>query len=305
MAGDRQTNATEAAAATLLMPWCLGVPINRFTAKSPEMLFSDFLLPHVPESKAPFLLVDVGANRGQFALSVVAAGHRSIAFEPSPAACATLKAAVNAAQNRSALSAGGRQRRRRPMGRKAPRSGQGRVDVHCAAVGARPGSVKFSTTERTTTSAHVSATGEAVPVVRLDDVVGGDERGFYLKTDTQGFEGEVLQGADRLLRTAAPRVMLIELSPGTLEQHGSSVRKLIAQVTSYGYDCTFGMFFSAAKKKTRGGRETITSTLVPVPRQLEGKAEVSVEDMEAMLKHMPRTKMGGWTDLLCWAPMLQ
>ena len=63
VADDRQTNATAAAAATLLMPWCLGVPINRFTAKSPEMLFSDFLLPHVPESKAPFLLVDVGANR--------------------------------------------------------------------------------------------------------------------------------------------------------------------------------------------------------------------------------------------------
>jgi hypothetical protein len=146
--------------------------------------------------------------------------------------------------------------------------------------------------------------GESVPVVRLDDIVDVRERGFYLKTDTEGFESEVLRGADRLLRSCAPRMLLIELAPATLELHGSSVQKLIMQVTSYGYDCTFGSFFSAYRRKKTAGKGEVGFTRVPVPRMLEGKAEVTIDEMAALLARWPGTHMPGWTDLLCWAPHL-
>lgn len=264
--------------------------MDRETARSPERLFERFLLPRVPRAKAPLLLVDVGANRGQFAISVVAAGHRSIAFEPSPATCAELKRAV--ADEKRAVS---------ELGREASRAC---VDVHCVVVGAEAGFVRFaSSASNASTSAHVSDTdGVSVPVVRLDDILASEERGFYLKTDTEGFEGEVLRGADQLLRSAAPRVLLVELAPATLEQHGSSVQTLIAQITSYGYDCTFGNFFSAYAATGPGSKVAFTS--VPIPRVLEGKAEVSVDEITALLARWPGTHMTAWTDLLCWAPTL-
>ena len=74
---------------SLLSPWLLGLP--QLTSSSPEYAFKHYLLPRVPGSQQPLLVVDVGANNGQFAVSIAKAHHRGLSFEPSPTTCAHLR----------------------------------------------------------------------------------------------------------------------------------------------------------------------------------------------------------------------
>ena len=130
----------------------------------------------------------MGANRGQFALSVVELGHRAYSFEPSLSTCAILKANIKKARRiwqRSKMAAGS-------------------VEVHCAAVGAIAGNVTFAQPRGAKSVSFHITRGDTpqfagnqthrVPIVRLDDIIH-EPRGSYLflKTDTEGFEAQVTQ----------------------------------------------------------------------------------------------------------------
>lgn len=153
-------------------------------------------------SQAIDLVVDVGANIGQYGLAMRGLGYqgRIVSFEPMQAAWAQLSAAMerDAAWDGFKLALG---------------EETGAVDLHIAA-----NSVSSSLLDmlpRHLQNAPRSAyTGlETVPLRRLDDVVdeqaiGGEN--IWLKLDVQGYERAVLIGAERLLQRS--RIVQLEMS---------------------------------------------------------------------------------------------
>jgi FkbM family methyltransferase len=151
------------------------------------------------------LLLDVGANRGQYALSLRASGYKGeiLSFEPLSKAHATLLA----------LS------KNDPHWTIADR----------VAVGDRSGEIEINLAHNSVSSSvlpmldsHITAAPrsryvgkEIVPLRRLDDLlestVGG--RKIFLKLDVQGFESYVLRGAEHILRTALALQLEMSLLP--------------------------------------------------------------------------------------------
>lgn len=131
-------------------------------------------------------VVDVGASRGQFA-SWIRDRHpdaRIVCFEPLAEAAGRIRAVVD-----------------------------GPVEVHVAAVGARPGRCTLHVSAAADSSSllpigrqarEFQGTAEAavreVPVTTLDEHLDADiARPALLKIDVQGYELEVLRGATRVL----------------------------------------------------------------------------------------------------------
>jgi FkbM family methyltransferase len=136
------------------------------------------------------LVLDVGANCGQFAAVLRGRGYRGriVSFEPVRAAFEVLQAAA---------------------------AGDGLWEVRREAVGDVTGRAHINVSQQSIFSSFVEQTSftkrhyaekaavthtEEVGIVRLDDVffaLGGDS--VFLKIDTQGFERQVLAGAGAAL----------------------------------------------------------------------------------------------------------
>jgi len=136
---------------------------------------------------------DVGANIGAYTLLALAAGARADAFEPVPAAFAALSDNVNL--NGAAH----------------------RVRAHNQAVGAQKGSLQM-TMDRDTMNRAVlaqaapSASVDSVEMTTLDEAFAGRAAPALLKIDVEGYESQVLRGADGLLADAALQAVILELN---------------------------------------------------------------------------------------------
>jgi FkbM family methyltransferase len=137
------------------------------------------------------LVLDVGANTGQFARHCRAAGYQGkiISFEPSAAAHAGLL--------QSAASD--------PLWQIADRmalgSVTGTVNINIAANSLSSSILPMLDTHLSAAPESRYLHTEAVPVRRLDDVLPLTDSGphIFLKLDVQGYEPQVLAGATRLL----------------------------------------------------------------------------------------------------------
>lgn len=146
-------------------------------------------------SRSASLILDVGANIGQFASAALKGLPTCsvISFEPVTNSFDQLK--LNASSNT-------------------------RWTVVNTAVGNASGTVEI-TSVGTSTMNHVRRSGEKVdeggtelvPIIRLDDYC--KEHGInsidVLKTDTEGFDAEVLRGAAELLSSKAIQSVFVEL----------------------------------------------------------------------------------------------
>jgi FkbM family methyltransferase len=151
------------------------------------------------------LLIDIGANRGQYALAQRASGYRGeiLSFEPLSTAHATLRALAS-------------------------------DDPHWTiadrvAVGDRSGEIAINLAQNSASSsvlpmldAHLAAAPHAryigkeiVPLRRLDDLLASAVAGrkIFLKLDVQGFERCVLIGAEHILRQALAVQLEMSLLP--------------------------------------------------------------------------------------------
>ena len=146
------------------------------------------------------LFVDVGANIGSY--TILAAGHVGasvISVEPVPKTFEHLKnnIAINQVGNK--------------------------VMMHNLALGNEKGQISFTATLDTMN--HVATETETntieVPVDTLDAIIENDKEPLLLKIDVEGFETNVLKGADQTLRKKNLKAIIIELN-------GSG--------TKYGYD---------------------------------------------------------------------
>ncbi|MEL7508631.1 MAG: FkbM family methyltransferase [Cyanobacteria bacterium J06554_1] len=149
------------------------------------------------------IVFDVGANRGQFASSLYSFGYQGhiVCFEPlSDAYQALIKAALQnphwKIHQRSAIG-----------------DFDGEVDINVASNSASSSVLPMLElhTRAEAKSAYVGT--EKVPIARLDsiasDYLSPDNR-LFIKIDTQGFESQVLDGANDTLKKA--KGLLCELS---------------------------------------------------------------------------------------------
>lgn len=185
----------------------LGCTIQRISAYSSPMIRLSMLLDRL-RTKA---VVDIGANEGQFAAQLRAAGYRGriVSVEPLGAAHAALAKA-------------------------AARDSQWTVADRCA-VGAAAGKAilhvagnSVSSSLREMTAAHTDAAAESkyiateeVRVVTLADIIdchaGAPDQAVFVKLDVQGNERDVLDGAGSRLDSIGGihlELSLVELYAG-------------------------------------------------------------------------------------------
>jgi FkbM family methyltransferase len=137
-------------------------------------------------------ILDVGANRGQFALAMRKGGYRNrmVSFEPLPEAHSLLTEAART--DRDWLIA--------PRAAVGAALGTANINVSKNSHSSSLLKVTKTSTDAAPKSAFVGTV--ETPVITLDgcDLVKRDAN-VFIKIDTQGFEMEVLKGATELLKT--------------------------------------------------------------------------------------------------------
>lgn len=171
------------------------------------------------------LVIDVGANVGQYATNLRQRGFKGaiLSIEPLPEAYRTLEQAMRSDPNWHGLNAA--------AGAKSAR----------ATLNVSADSVCSSLLEASQTllnaipTARVVGTVE-VEVLRLDDVPLPTHRKSLLKLDVQGFEREALDGARELLKTID--VLELELGLRPSYQTGYTLERALPELIDLGFVLT-------------------------------------------------------------------
>lgn len=167
------------------------------------------------------VVIDVGANRGQYATELREHGYGGeiVSFEPVEAAFEHL---VGAASDDPDWTC-----RRLALGAAA-----GEAEINVASNLASSSLLEMEVGHRAG-APEVSMIGvETVPVSRLDDVLD-DDRPCLLKLDVQGYEDRVLDGAPATLSRA--RLLQCELSIAKLYAGQAPFRALIDRLDDAGF----------------------------------------------------------------------
>jgi FkbM family methyltransferase len=173
------------------------------------------------ELKPGMTFVDIGANCGYFsylASQRVGSAGRVLAVEPSPRVADVVATAIreNGLKNVTLF--------RTALGRAA-----GELTLYVP-----PESLANHAPTALATPGWSPMT---VPVRRLDDLLDEQmiDRVDVLKVDVEGYEGEVLAGAERALRSGRIRAMLVEFNEWWLRQAGSGSGELWDRILAAGF----------------------------------------------------------------------
>ena len=172
------------------------------------------------------LVLDVGANRGQFASEIRSGGYsgRIVSFEPLSAAHAKLLQASDSDAEwvvcpRCALG-----------------DHDGEVEINIAGNSLSSSILPMLDLHRTAAPESTYIGREIVPIKTLDAVVGRylkNSRAPFLKIDTQGFESKVLDGARATLPLV--RGVLVELSLAPLYEGECLWMEMIKRLEAEGF----------------------------------------------------------------------
>lgn len=215
---------TKVAAAAKRWGRALGLEVRRRSARSaPDLRLAAFLAERDID-----LVLDVGANRGQFALELFAAGYRNdiFSFEPMPWAHVELA--------RKAAAFGGRWLVAPPLAISAV---AGETNFHVNSADATSSLLPH---EGSTAIAAQQLHTERVIRVKtetLDAIFAARDLGrrrVFLKVDVQGGEGLVLEGADAALNHLEG--MQIEMSLLPLYQGQPLAFELIDALRARGFE---------------------------------------------------------------------
>jgi FkbM family methyltransferase len=139
--------------------------------------------------RAQDTFVDVGANVGSYTvLASAVVGCRTISLEPVPSTY------------------------RKLLGNVRINGIEALVELHHCAAGAESGQVWFRTdldTMNRVVDEHAAGQKEQVQVRRLDDVFNGRVAAIW-KIDVEGYEEEVLRGAERVLHAPGVKAVMLE-----------------------------------------------------------------------------------------------
>jgi FkbM family methyltransferase len=182
---------------------------------SGEAWFVTHVLAHV----SPSLCVDIGANQGDYSRMILAeTSAQVVAFEPLAACQAALSALAD--------------------------DYSGRLTIVPQAVGAQPGVMSIHYGDKTELAslceeasaidyvAAVNTRVAPVTVTTLDEYLGHVPQVDFVKIDTEGFEFEVLVGAQKLLEDRRPLFVQLEMNLHQLYR-GHTLRSLGALLRGY------------------------------------------------------------------------
>ena len=203
-----------------------GVEVRRYHPNNSEHCATQLLLRYLRVD----LVLDVGANEGQYAASLLDGGYRGqiLSFEPLSRAHATLTARAAGYARWAVL-------RRAAIG-----DHPGVATIHVA--GNSVSSSFLSTLEAHLAAAPESATvgEEEVDMVCLDDAAApylNAATAILLKVDTQGFEWQVLDGASQVLQAAV--AVQLELSLVPLYEHQRLWLDYVRRLSELQFDLYF------------------------------------------------------------------
>lgn len=172
------------------------------------------------------MVLDVGANAGQFATNLRDAGYsgRIVSFEPLAEAHARLRAKARGDSNWIVAE------------RMAIGDRDGEVEIHVAgnSVSSSVLAMLKSHTDFAPGSRYTGS--ETVPLAKLDSLVdkfAGPDEPLFIKLDVQGFEREVLRGANATLRRTAG--LQVELSLVSLYEGQQLYQEAIDSLQRLGY----------------------------------------------------------------------
>ena len=171
-------------------------------------------------------ILDVGANAGQFASETFEAGWHGeiVSFEPIAVNHQRL---VAAAQSNARWIVA-------PAVALGSQAGTSEINVSENLVSSSLLPIETTTTSVVRETRYVRT--ETIEVRRLDDVLDPAWPGpFAIKTDTQGFDLEVLKGAPETLKQA--RVLMIEMSMAPLYEGGARFCDLCTFIEDAGFRC--------------------------------------------------------------------
>lgn len=177
---------------------------RRYTGgKHHEAAATQFLL-GVLTPQARFL--DVGSNLGYFSIVAAHFAQSVYSIEPQDKMVALVR--TNAALNELT-----------------------NVNAFCAAAGDVPGFVDMPVVGLPSTVVN-SQSGVKVPIIRLDDYFGGELMPDVMKIDVEGFECNVLRGAETIL--ARGPAIAIELHDNMVD-FGGSLKEVFTILFDHGY----------------------------------------------------------------------
>lgn len=154
------------------------------------------------------LFVDVGANVGTYTVLAASLGAEVIALEPASDTATLLRENIEP-------------------------NGFAEVTVIEGAAGETEGTARFSTGLDSVN--HLDEHGAvSVPVVTVDSVVG-DRTVTGMKVDVEGYEIEVLRGAERALGDRRITLLQLEWNEASVEAVGSDRAPVAALLASHGY----------------------------------------------------------------------
>jgi FkbM family methyltransferase len=200
-----------------LQPYVKGIPV--------QPREEDFRRTKLMASRGVTVLLDVGANIGQYALRTRNAGYRGriVSFEPMRAAFAELSARAAADPAWEC--------RRHALGSSAAES-----EIHISRNSYSSSLLEIEDRHLRTAPESAYVGTESISVLPLDsiwdEVVGSSDRTF-LKLDVQGFELEALRGAERSLPALVG--VQCELSLVPLYAGGPTQREVMEHLDAAGF----------------------------------------------------------------------
>jgi FkbM family methyltransferase len=172
---------------------------------------------HVLSRDDALLIADVGSNIGTSLAQLIAIRPRAsfVCFEPAP-------------------------RFRAVLNRNISENGWRNVTVEEVLLGSQSGTMRLFTNTSTasvvrrTYGGHFFLEATERKVVRLDDYFADATRLDLIKSDTDGFDVDVLMGAERLLSTHAP-ALYFEFAPFLARDAGRDAGELLGYLAPLGY----------------------------------------------------------------------
>ena len=139
----------------------------------------------------------------------------------------------------------------------------------------------------------------------MDDLVDVSQELFLFKTDTQGFEMDVLQGAQRVLSSNQVFFLLVEFSYGLLKRAKTDPVALINFIYDFGFVCTYMAVHTRMEQQEQ--LPPRYSMVEYYPNKGSSGSWISFESFVESLRVVVApgaAGVSGWSDLLCFKPQI-
>ena len=101
-------------------------------------------------------------------------------------------------------------------------------------------------------------------VVRLDDFFK-DKKVDFIRMDVEGYEGEILKGAENILNSdKKPKYFFIEIHSELLHKKNSSARRIVEFLEKYGYEVHKSFWRGSSKVSVSSRRDMLGHPLLEV-----------------------------------------